>query len=232
MQHKVTIPILAVLLAASAGFAGWQAWSMGQMREELTALQQQVGNTSNNALTAPNMFQAQPTLPASPPGAGSNGLNIDPNGLLGNQADPFADFDRLQNEMMERMRQMMAGNGVGGLLDDDFFGFGGNTFSFGGNLGSRQPQLNMTEQNDAYVITIPLPADSNAEVSASVEGNSLNIEGKITTKNDASNNGSAFTSTQSSQFARSMQLPPDADPDGLTNVTEDNQVIITIPKQA
>ena len=209
MQHKVTIPILAVLLAGSAGFAGWQAWSMGQMREELTALQQQVANT--NLLTAPGQSQAQPTVPALPPAAGGNGWNIDPNGLLGNQNDPFAEFDRLQDEMLDRMRQMMGGTMPGGLLDDDFFAFGGNNFSFGGSLNSQQPQLNMTEEDDSYVITIPIPEESNAEVSASVEGSALNIEGKITTKNDRSNNSSAFSSTQSSEFARSMPLPPDAD---------------------
>src|SRR5688572_18826486 len=161
MQHKVTIFILAVLLVGSAGFAGWQAWSMGQMREQLTALQQQVGNTNANVLTAPSPFQTQPTRPALPPAGGGNSLNIDPNGLLGNQTDPFADFDRLQNEMMERMQQMMAGNGAGGLLDDDFFGFGGgNKFGFGGGFNTQQPELNMTEKNDSYVITIPIPEDS------------------------------------------------------------------------
>lgn len=233
-QHKVTIPILAVLLVASAGFAGWQAWSMRQMHDQLTALQQQVGNTSNAAiLPAPGQLQPQPVVPALPPNAGGNPLNIDPNGLAGSQNDPFADFDRIQNEMMERMQRMMAGNLPGGLLDDDLFGFGGgNNFGFGGSAATQQPQLNMTEDKDAYVITIPIPEDSNAEVSASVEGSALSIEGKITTKNDNSTNGSAFTSTRSSQFARTMPLPPDADPDGLTNVTEDNQVIITIPKQA
>jgi HSP20 family molecular chaperone IbpA len=231
MQNKVVIPVLAVLLLASAGFAGWQAWSLGQMSEQLTALQQQVGNTNTNALPARNPLQPQTPVPSAPPNS-SNGLNLGPNGLLGNQNDPFADFDRLQEEMLDRMQQMMGGNMPGGLLDDDFFGFGSNIFNFGSGLNAGQPQVKMTEDDDAYVITIPIPEDSNAEVSASVEGSALNIEGKFTTKNDGTNNGSVFTSTQSSQFARSMPLPPDADPDGLTNVTEEHQVVITIPKQA
>jgi HSP20 family molecular chaperone IbpA len=235
MQHKVAIPVLAVLLAGCAGFAGWQAWSIGQMREQLTVLEQQVGNANVGILPAPGQLQpppAVPVVPAFPPVSGGNGsTTINPNGLSGSQNDPFADFDRLQNEMLEQMQQLMATGMPGGLFDNDLFG--GNGFSSGSSLNSQEPQLSMEEDKDSYVITIPIPEDSNAEVSASVEGNALNIEGKITVKNDGSNNnGSAFTSTQSRQFARSMQLPPDADPDGLTNVTEDNQVIITIPKQA
>jgi HSP20 family molecular chaperone IbpA len=239
MQHKVVIPVLAVLLAGCAGFAGWQAWSIGQMRDQLTTLQQQVGNGNVGILPAPGQLQTQPLAPALPPVAGGNGSSIAPNGLFGNQIDPndpFADFDRMQNEMLEQMQQLMAGAMPNGLFDNDLFDddlFGGKKPGVGGGLNSPEPQLSMEEDKDSYVITIPIPEDSSAEVSASVQGGALNIEGKITVQNDSSNNkGTAFTSTQSRQFARSMPVPADANPDGMTNVTEDNQVIITIPKQA
>lgn len=229
MQHKVTVAILAVALLACAGLVGWQAWSIGQMREQLTALQQQVGNPHASILPSPSP-QAQPVNPPSSLFGGGNNLNSDPQGLLGNQNDPFADFDRLQDEILEHMQQLMAGGMPDSLFDDDFFA--GDKFGFGSSLNTQEPELNMSENDDSYVITIDIPEDSNAEVSAAVDGNELNIEGKITVKNDGSNNGSSFTSTESRQFARSMSLPPDADPNGLTNVTEANQVVITIPKHA
>jgi len=228
MQHKVTTVTLAIALLACSGLVGWQAWSIGQMREQLTALQQEVGNPHTSILPSSNSSPLPGTQqPVNPPSSlfGGNGSNNNPQSLLGNQNDPFADFDRMQEEMLAHMQQLMAGGGPGGLFDSDSFGFGNS-------LGVQEPQLNMSEKNDAYVITIDIPEASNAEVSASVNGNELNIEGKITVKNDGSNNGSSFMSSQSKQFARSMPLPPDADPEGLTNVTEEHQVVITIPKQA
>ncbi|MES2626739.1 MAG: Hsp20 family protein [Pseudomonadota bacterium] len=227
MQHKVTVAIAAVVLFSCAGVVGWQARSMAQMREQITALQQQVGNNNTNVLPgivqAPNL-QTQPVNPPISPFGGNSPSN-NPQNLLGNQNDPFADFDRLQQEMMDHMQQLMAGGMPNSLFDNDSFGFGSS-------LSAQQPDVNLSENDEAYVIIIDIPQDSDAEVSASVDGNELNIEGKITVKNASSSNGSSFTSSQSSQFARSMPLPADADPDGLTNVTEENQVVITIPKQA
>jgi HSP20 family molecular chaperone IbpA len=226
MQHKVKVTILSVAVLALAGLIGWQAWSIGQMREQLAALQQQVGNP--NVLTTPGT-QAQPAVPPSSL-FGGNGLNNVPGGIFNNQNDPFADFDKLRDEMFDHMQQLMEGGMAGSLFDDDFFGAG--NFGFGGGLNTQEPEVDLSEKDDAYVITIDIPKNSNAEVSATVEGNQLNIKGKITVNNDSSNNSSTFMSTQSRQFARSMPLPADADPDGLTNVTKENRVIITIPKQA
>src|SRR5687768_8061613 len=99
MQHKVKTVFLSLALLSCAGLIGWQAWSIGQMREQLTALQQQVGNP--DVLTMPGT-QAQPTVPPSSL-FGGNDLNNAPGGIFGNPNDPFADFDKLQEEMIDRM---------------------------------------------------------------------------------------------------------------------------------
>lgn len=228
MQHKVVIASAVAVVLLCTGLIGWQAWSIGQIREEITALQQQVAG-SGNSLLAGAGTQTQPVPPPASLFGGNGANNLSPGSPFSNQNSAFEEFDRLQAEMFDHMQQLLGTNTPGGLFDDNFFA---DAFGFDTGVNGQDPDLQMREQDDSYVITIDIPEDSNAEVSASVDGNELNIEGNITIKNDGSNTGSTFSSTQSRQFARSMPLPPDADPDGLTNVTEDGQVVITIPKQA
>ena len=100
------------------------------MREQLTALQQQarVPQASN----VPSQVQGTPTLsvntPSSLTGRGS-ALNTNPQGVFGNQNHPFADFERLQNEMLEHRQQLMA-TGMSDSL------FGSNSFGIGSSLNT------------------------------------------------------------------------------------------------
>jgi HSP20 family molecular chaperone IbpA len=246
---------MGAALVTTTSLLGWQLWSSHQLRQDLSALQQTLSQTqpqaapaaSTNQLasnqspgasivpnatpnTVPNATPQTPpqSSPVNPPGATNDPFD----GFFGGSGDPFADFDQMRQEMEQHMQQLMGSMGgtgsQGGSFFDDFDNFGGGSaFS-----GAAQPEINMSEKPDAYVITIDLPKDSSdVEVNTEVENGQLNIEGKLTVKREDKQQGHSLTSMQTQEFSRSLPLPADADPLGIRNETQGDQMIVTVPKQ-
>jgi HSP20 family molecular chaperone IbpA len=255
MQSKLAITLMSSALVLGVGLIGWQAWTGNQMKTQLDQLQAQleklhaqqpatapaqvavIPGYSQGSTTTPAPRQAAPLAQVTPvlPGGGASPVNPpggnqpDPFGFFGG-GDPFAEFDRIQQQMHERMQQLMSGSGFADpFLDFDAFGPGG--FGFSSSFGlQNQPQFSYEETGDAYVVTVDIPEDSNIELNTEVNGRELTIEGKVTVEENSSNTGSAFTSRQTQQFAQTFSLPDDVDPLGITNETRDSKVIITIPR--
>jgi HSP20 family molecular chaperone IbpA len=255
MQSKLAITLMGSALVLGVGLIGWQTWTGNQMQTQLDQLQAQLENlhTQQQAANLPQLaaipnggggitVAPQPQQPAPPvqvnpvqPGGATpvyppGSTQLDPFGLFGGNGDPFAEFDRIQQQMHERMQQLMSGSGFADpFLDFDAFGPGG--FGFSSSFGTQnQPRFNYEETPDAYVVTVDIPDDSNIELNTEVNGQELTIEGKVTVEENNSNNGSSFTSRQTQQFAQTFSLPADVDPLGITNETKDSKVIITIPR--
>lgn len=228
MQSKATV-IAATLAVAIAGLVGWQSWNTHQLQRQVVQLQQQIAAQSGSG-AAPTASVIPPAGNSKPQiGAPVPQTNADP--FWGAQ-DPFAEMQRMQDEMHQRMQQLMSGFGTGNfgssLFDMDPFQSGGG---FGSSMGfGAEPEFGFTETVDSYQVSIAIPDNSQVEISTEVNGRDLTIEGKVTVEQQSHANGGGFSSMQTRQFARTLTLPSDVDPLGISNETANGQVVITLPK--
>lgn len=240
MKSRLANIFMGTALVFATGLIGWQTWTGNQMKTQLSQLQSQLQSIasqqmagSNSGRTVPGTPQqgssAEPlTSPVQPANPGGS-IQVDPFGQ-GANADPFSDFDRIQQEMHQRMQQLLSGKG----LADPFFSFepfGSGSFGFSSSFGLQsQPQFNFGETEDAYVVTVDIPPESSLELTTGLNGQELTIEGKVTIEESNKTGNGAFSSRQTQHFARTFTLPTDVDPLGITNQTIDSKVIITIPR--
>lgn len=194
MQRKTTFITAASLAVGMAGLIGWQGWHTHQLQQQVAQLQQQVVAQSGNATTPQSLSNINPAGSGDPFRVGQ---------------DPFADMQRMQEEM----HQLMSGLGMGSM------GFGAD------------PEFDFSENADDYQLSIAIPDNSRVEVNTEVNGRDLTIEGKVTVEQQNQAGSSGFRSMQTRQFARTLTLPADVDPLGITNQTTNGQVVITLPKQ-
>lgn len=215
MQDRKTVITAATLAVAIAGLVGWQSWNTHRLQQEIAALQQQLAARGTGGPTSVKPQQ----LPVPADRFGGNG-------------DPFADMQRLQAEMHQRMQQLMDDFGMPGfgssLFDEPF----GNMPGFGSSMGfGADPEFALQETADNYQVSISIPDGSDVEITTEVNGRDLTIEGKVTLEQQNQQGAGGFSSMQTGQFARTLTLPADVDPLGITNETRNGQVIITLPKQ-
>jgi HSP20 family molecular chaperone IbpA len=220
MQNRLRLGIMSGLLAIGAGFIGWQGWTTHQLQQQVDTLQQQLA--------------AQAPAPSNPP-LNNSPLNTPfssnaPSGNSPFDSDPFADMQRMQQEMHQRMQQMLQGFGMNTpLFDMDPFQ-GGSGFSSSMGFGV-QPDFEFSEAQDEYIVTVKIPQGSNVEINTEVKDDELTIQGKVSVQQNDQNNSGAFSSVQTQQFARTLTLPGDVDVLGITNETVGDEVRIKLPKQ-
>jgi len=204
MRTRTLFTLMSSALTLCFAVSGWQLYQTHQLREELSSLRE--------SLEAETIVSANPlpgsSAPVQTPGSSDPFANFF-------SSDPFSGFD----QMRQRMEQM--------------FGAGGSLFDFpgAGFASAAQPEIEMSEKPDAYVVTIELPeGSSDVELSTEVDNGQLSIEGKLTVRQDNSQQGRSITSMQTQQFSRRLPLPKDVDPLGIRNETQGNQVVVTLPK--
>ena len=244
MRIRTTMTLLSGALVVTAGLLGWQVYNTHRLHQQFSALEQQLQQRQDTTLPALNPLALNPapmpptagapqSPPLAPPGAPLQTPAPDPLGgdpfdlFFSGSGNMFSGFDQMRQRMEDHMRQLM--NGQGGSLFD-FDGFGG----FGGSAlpDTAQPQISMNEGDDAYTVTITLPEGSDVQLDTEVQNGQLNIEGTLTVEQKNEQQGRSFSSVQTQQFARSLPLPDDVDPLGMHSETRDNQVIVTLPKNA
>lgn len=214
MQSKTAVAAAATLAVAIIGLVGWQSWNTHRLQQEVSALQQQL---ASRAAAGPTQINPQSAVPAAP--------------LPGN-TDPFADMQRMQAQMHQRMQQLLDDFGMGAfgasLFDEPF----GSMPGFGSSMGfGADPEFALQETADSYQVSISIPTGSTVEITTEVNGRDLTIEGKVTLQQQDQQGTGGFRSLQTRQFARTLTLPADVDPLGISNETRNGQVIITLPKQ-
>ncbi len=244
MQTRITVVLASALAVAAVGLLGWQSWNTHQLQQQVVALQQQLASQStlqsaaapsNTAPLAPPPVTAAPLQqnsplapqgpsPVSPPSA------IDP--FWGGQ-DPFADMQKMQQEMHKHMQDLLSGLGIdeSGVSPFDLDPFR-RGFGFGSSMGfGDDPEFAFRENADSYQVTINIPKGSKVEINTSVKGRDLTVEGKVTVEQQKQNQGNRLQSLQTRQFARTFKLPGDVDVLGIRTESKSDQTVITLPKQ-
>jgi HSP20 family molecular chaperone IbpA len=252
MQGKSTVVVLGSVAVIALGLLGWQSWNTHQLQQQVASLQQQVStqaattpvmpnhpnplampapqSTAPGSQINPQLLAPAPAQPSSPQGSAPLANGPDP--FWGNE-DPFEEMQRMQQQMHEHMQQLMNSFGMSGpgasLFDMDPFQGGPG---FGSSMGfGAEPEFEFKENGDHYEVSISIPQGSNVEINTSTQGNNLTIEGKVTVEQNNQSKGNAFRSQQTRQFARTLHLPEDVDPLGLTHETRGDHVVITLPKK-
>jgi len=127
------------------------------------------------------------------------------------RSDPFAELE----QMTDRMRQM---------LDQVFSGSGGRS---GGNTWA--PLVDVTENEDAYVMEADLPGVKRDDVTIEVVGSELKIHGE--TKDEHEGDGTAHQRMRRhGRFDYRFRLPDQADPDAIEARLSDGVLSVRVPK--
>ena len=129
----------------------------------------------------------------------------------------FRSMERMEQQMSQRMRQLMSG-------------FGGNAMGLGPGGGE---DFDFKENRDNYQLSVTIPEGSNVELNTEVHGHNLTVQGRVSSDQQSKGSGSgSFRSQQTRQFAQTLRLPSDADASGITTKHENGKVVVTVPKLA
>lgn len=128
-------------------------------------------------------------------------------------ADPFLTLHREMNR----------------LFDDIM----GNAASPGEAEGSLfAPRLDVTETDDEVVVCAELPGVDQKDVDVMMSGDVLSIRGEKKVERDERKENRHVSERAYGTFARSVQLPFRADPDGVSAAFEHGVLTIRVPKPA
>jgi HSP20 family molecular chaperone IbpA len=198
-----------IFLSMAAGLAicllltAWLALSNWQLQQQLSALS---SNSQDNATqTEADWLQrlGQQQVSIAQPAIPS--------------WDPFDELDRMQ----QQMDRWIQGNlpGATPRARTSFFG-----------ISAAQPDIRIEEDSSAIRVRISVPEGSEIELNTAIEEQHLRISGVVTTTTDSSADGFSRSFQSSSQFSRQFPLPSAVDTLGMIKETEDNLIIITLPK--
>jgi HSP20 family protein len=138
-------------------------------------------------------------------------------GLSTDPFDPMAEFAKMQKQMDQMMQDF--GN------DQSFFS------SHGSGLSGFQPHIEMSETDKNYQLAIDIPKGQKIDLNAELDGNTLSIDGKISSETKEEKNGGVRSSSRVSQFSQSINLPEPVNEGGMRITQQDNnKMIITVPK--
>jgi HSP20 family protein len=135
-----------------------------------------------------------------------------------NRWDPFAEMERIQEEMNRMFRDSFNhresfGKGVFGgaaALDDD---------------------LDLKETDNSYVITLDMSGLDKDKVGVEINENSVTVKGEYSQEKKEEGPGRYFSSSGYGSFLKTMPLPVDADTAKLKSEKKGDSFVITIPKK-
>lgn len=94
-----------------------------------------------------------------------------------------------------------------------------------------KPSLDITESEKAYTIRVEMPGVNREDVSVSVEGDSLIVQGEKREEKVREEEHCHYTERSYGSFQRVLALPADADPDGLTARFRDGVLTVTVGRR-
>jgi HSP20 family protein len=128
-------------------------------------------------------------------------------------ADPFLTLHREMNR----------------LFDDIMGNLASSADAEGGVFA---PRLDMTETDDEVVVCAELPGVDRKDVDVTMSGDVLSIRGEKKIERDERKENRHVSERVYGTFARSVQLPFRADPDGVSASFEHGVLTVHVPKPA
>ncbi len=122
-----------------------------------------------------------------------------------------------------------------GQYFDDVFGrpFLPSTW---GNLGWEEkvwaPSIEVTEENDRFVVKAELPGVDEEDINVSVSGNMLTIEGEKEASSEGKKDGYHYSEASYGSFSRSITIPSSVDASKIEANCEKGILEISLPKMA
>jgi HSP20 family protein len=134
--------------------------------------------------------------------------------------NPFQEMERMQ----ERMNSMF----------DDAFGRFGQSPRFKGFMRGRSysPQIDVTEEDDEYVVRVDMPGTEHPSIKAEVHGNVLTISGtRDESVREDRDDGTSFRfERRLGSFSRSVTLPGPVDAGRMTTDYKEGVLTIRLPR--
>ncbi len=113
------------------------------------------------------------------------------------------------------------------LFGDFFSEFDKGLFK---NSHSKEPKVNISEDEKAYHVDVALPGYKKEEVKLNCEHGMLSIEVKKEEKKEESKKNYYYSEYSSGSFYRSFQLPSNSNPSKIEAEMKDGLLKITLPK--
>lgn len=211
MRKNMAFVIIIILAVALAVETGYLVRMHQESRSKQTAVESAypIGASSVAPRSARSAVSPFMSWRASSPVAGIADEEL---------WDPVREMADLQR-MMDRMFKDSVTRGVrsGGLT---------------GSLLAYQPDLEMKETNDEYIVRVDLPGIDKDKMDVKVQNGLLTISGERTIEKEENNDQSGFYRTERSfgSFMRSVPLPADAAADRMTAEAANGVLTVHIPK--
>ncbi len=211
------VVILAVALAAESVYLFRSKNARTNDRETAYPVTSQGANGSIYGGTLPSQARARRATSTFP--FGYAGYWKDPFFNSGFDSwDPFEEMDQIQNVMNRMFR--------------DSFNRGPRGNGFARQNMSYEPDLDMQETADAYLIRLDLPGVEKDKINVKIQNNVLMISGerKSEKEENAQNGGYYRMESSFGSFMRSFPIPTDADSNGMTAESKNGVLTIRLPK--
>jgi len=204
MKRKSFILIVGFLTTASVvlcDFSSYAEENIGELKKQIEILQKRVEELESNQ----NQQQ-------------DNNASEYFNNRSNKSWDPFAEMDRIQEEM-NRMFQNSYNRR--GNRDKDMFS---DTMSF-------DYDMDVKETKDGYEIRFDMTGLDKEKIDIQIDEYSITIKGEHSKEDTRENSHQYFSSRSFGSFMKTIPLPVDADTSKVKTEKEGGSLVIRIPKK-
>jgi HSP20 family protein len=130
--------------------------------------------------------------------------------------DPLAELEGLSS--WSPLRELMRAPRWGGLAEEL------------GKRGMPMPAIDITEDDDEYVVTAELPGSRKEDVTLELHEGVLTLRGEKRNEREEKKEQRRYVERSYGSFSRSFTLPPNVDPDRISASFKEGVLSITLPK--
>jgi HSP20 family protein len=215
----VAVAIVALVVIAVAV----QSAMIFKMSDELDQYQHLVGQTQPQV---DDKASPPEPVPSDPPAAVPPADPFDPHSDWFDRRvdpkhwDPFAEMQRMQEDMDRifdnAFRQFRQSPRFGGLAREPAF----------------SPRIDVTEEDDRFIVRLDLPGVDEGSVNVDVDGNKVRISGKRESVSGGPDKSGAMMRSERrvGEFARTIELPEPVDATKMEAKQEQGVFTIVLPK--
>lgn len=130
--------------------------------------------------------------------------------------DPLAELEGLSS--WSPLRELMRAPRWSGLAEEL------------GKRGMPMPAIDITEDDDEYVVTAELPGSRKEDVTLELHEGVLTLRGEKRNEREEKKEQRRYVERSYGSFSRSFTLPPNVDPDRISASFKEGVLSITLPK--